>query len=171
MCWTRSNRFWAEGGDATLVMIGRQAWKTDAFLERCATHPQFNRHLFLIREAGNSDVDYSYNNASALIIASEIEGFGLPVVEAFQRGLPVLCSDIPVFREIADGKATFFDLSDSLHLTAAVMAFCREHDPHDRQARIPEPWLSWRESTDRLCAAIVRSLAPETPTAAGAVIS
>jgi hypothetical protein len=34
-------------------------------------------------------------------------------VEAFQRGLPVLCSDIPVFREVADGKAVFFGLESA----------------------------------------------------------
>jgi len=158
--------YWAQGGDAALVMIGRQAWKTEAFLERVADHLQLDRRLFLVRDATDSELDYAYRSASALIIASEIEGFGLPVAEAFQRGLPVLCSDIPVFREIAEGKATFFDLSHSERLADALLEFCRMHDVAQRGVRTPQRWISWRESTDQLFAAIMRALDRETAAAA-----
>lgn len=152
--------YWAQGGDAALVMIGRQAWKTEAFLDRVANHEQLDRRLFLVRDATDSELDYAYRSASALIIASEIEGFGLPVAEAFQRGLPVLCSDIPVFREIAEDKATFFDLSHSDRLADALMEFCHSHDVEQRAARSPQSWITWQQSTDQLCAAIMRALAP-----------
>jgi FkbM family methyltransferase len=159
---------WAEGGDSVIVMIGRQAWKTDDFLERVARHEQLGRRLFMVRDASDADLDYAYRTASALVIASEIEGFGLPVVEAFQRGLPVLCSDIPVFREIADGKATFFDLVHTDSLAEAIAEFCRIHDVASRGVRVPQSWITWRESADQLIAAIVRtlSLQPVAPAAA-----
>lgn len=160
------DRHWAQGGDAALVMIGRHGWKTEDFLARVADHPQFDRRLYLVRDATDSELDYAYCTASALIIASEIEGFGLPVAEAFQRGLPVLCSDIPVFREIAEGKATFFDLSQSCHLTDALMEFCRSRDVEQRGARSQQSWITWRQSTDQLFAAIMRALAGETAPAA-----
>lgn len=48
-----------------------------------------------------------YSNASALFFPSYQEGFGLPLIEAMSIGLPVVCSDIPVFREIADPCAVF----------------------------------------------------------------
>ena len=147
---------------ATLLMIGRQAWNTESFLERVANHPQRGRQLFIIRDATDSDLDYSYRNASALIISSEIEGFGLPIVEAFQRGLPVLCSDIPVFREIAETRATFLDLSDCGQLTAVLFEFCRSHDAQQRNVRIPQSWIGWHESTEQLCSAIVRTLGRES---------
>jgi alpha-1,2-rhamnosyltransferase len=153
--------YWALGSDAALVIVGRQAWKTDAFLQRVASHKQLDRRLFLVRDATDGELDYAYRSASALVIASEIEGFGLPVVEAFQRGLPVLCSDIPVFREIAEGKATFFDLSQSCRLTETLVEFCRLHHVAQRGTRLPQKWLTWQESTDQLCAAIKRALAPE----------
>jgi glycosyltransferase involved in cell wall biosynthesis len=98
----------------------------------------------------DSELDYAYRHASALIIASKAEGFGLPVVEAFQYGLPVLCSDIEVFREIADGRAMFFSLDDPARLTAALDDFCATHDPALRRLRDPQPWLTWRESTEQL---------------------
>ena len=148
--------FWQQGGIASLVIVGRHGWKSDSLLERIAQHEQLGRQLFLLRDATDAELDHCYRNASALVIASIIEGFGLPIVEAFQRGLPVLCSDIPVFREIADGKATFFDLAHPDHLTGALEGFCRDHASQDRRMRKPQKWLNWRESTEQLISAIMR---------------
>jgi alpha-1,2-rhamnosyltransferase len=151
------DEFWARGGRASLVIIGRYGWKNEIVIDRIARHPQRDRQLFLVRDGSDSDLDHAYRTASALVIASEIEGFGLPVVEAFQRGLPVLCSDIPVFREIAEGAATFFDLSDPRNLTEVLEIFCRDNDPRQRP-RHPRPWITWRESTDLLFDAVLRVL-------------
>jgi alpha-1,2-rhamnosyltransferase len=151
-------RFWARGGAAALVIVGRQSWMMPAFLERVARHPQRDRRLFVLRDASDAELDHCYRQASALVIASEIEGFGLPVVEAFQRGLPVLCSDIAVFREIADGRATFFSLSDPGHLADALSEFCRRVALGARRHRDPQGWIGWRESTEQLFAAIMRAL-------------
>jgi FkbM family methyltransferase len=150
------DRLWEAGGRASLVIIGRHGWKTDDFLERVVRHEHLGQRLFLLRDATDSELDYAYRNASALVIASEIEGFGLPIVEAFQRGLPVLCSDIPVFREIADGRAVFFSLDDPNHLLAAVLNYCHVHDPACRRNRTPQSWLTWRESTEQLFAAMLQ---------------
>jgi glycosyltransferase involved in cell wall biosynthesis len=152
-------RFWRRGGEGSLLIIGRYGWKTDDFIERVTTHRERERQLHLLRDANDSELAYAYQNASALVIASEAEGFGLPVVEAFQRGLPVLCSDIPVFREIADGRATFFDLSDPERLAEVLAAFCAHRDAAARTTRMPQPWLTWRESTEQLFAAFLHALA------------
>jgi alpha-1,2-rhamnosyltransferase len=160
------DRFWAQGGTATLVLIGGHGWDNKRLLRRIAQHPRLDQQLFLLRDAIDAELEFAYRNAAALIIASEAEGFGLPIVEAFQHGLPVLCSDIPVFREIADGKATFFNLSESRNLTEALVAFCQQHDARRREARTPQSWYTWSESTDQLCAAVFRVLAlPAEPVA------
>jgi glycosyltransferase involved in cell wall biosynthesis/SAM-dependent methyltransferase len=151
-------RHWAQGRDAAMVIIGRQGWRNEQFLDRVASHKERGRRVFVLRDASDAELDYAYRNASALIIASDVEGFGLPVVEAFQRGLPVLCSNIPVFREIADGKATFFELDRNESLTEVIEEFCRAHDVAGRSGRAPQAWITWQESTDQLFAAIVRAL-------------
>ncbi len=55
----------------------------------------------------DQDLNYLYNGATALIFNSLCEGFGLPIVEAMSCKTPVICSDIPVFREIASNAAIF----------------------------------------------------------------
>ena len=144
---------WDRGGAATLVIVGRHAWKTEELLDRIERHEQLGRRLFVLRDATDADLNHAYTHASALILASEVEGFGLPIVEAFQYGLPVLCSDIPVFREIAEGRAAFFELGDPRNLTTEVEGFCRTHDPAARPQRDPQGWLTWRQSTEQLFAA------------------
>ena len=51
----------------------------------------------------------AYAGATAVVMPSLYEGFGLPVVEAMQLGVPVVCSDIPVLREVTGGHARFID--------------------------------------------------------------
>lgn len=145
--------FWSRGGVGTLVIVGRQSWMMDDFLRRVAAHPQHGKQLFLVRDASDADLTYCYRNASALIFASQAEGFGLPIVEAFQHGLRVFCSDIAVFREVADGKATFFALNDRDDLGRRIADFCDTVDPRDRAQRHPQPWIGWEQSAEQLFAA------------------
>lgn len=53
-----------------------------------------------------------YQNASAYIFPSFYEGFGLPLLEAMSFNLPILASNIPVFKEIAEDKIEYFDPND-----------------------------------------------------------
>ncbi|HVQ43553.1 MAG TPA: glycosyltransferase family 1 protein [Candidatus Saccharimonadia bacterium] len=60
---------------------------------------------------GASDADYAklLSSATALVSASRFEGFGLPLVEGMAHGVPVVCSDIPIFHEVAGKAALYFD--------------------------------------------------------------
>ena len=61
-----------------------------------------------------------YASSSALIFPSKMEGFGLPILEAFAANCPVICSDIPVFKEICGDAALFFN-PDSPQTLAYMM--------------------------------------------------
>jgi alpha-1,3-rhamnosyl/mannosyltransferase len=61
------------------------------------------------------------SGARALVFPSDDEGFGLPVVEARACGTPVVASDVPAVREVADGRATLVDVGDLPGLLAAAV--------------------------------------------------
>lgn len=63
------------------------------------------RYLGFVPEA---DLVALYTNAMACIAASTDEGFNLLPLEALACGRPVICSDIPVHRELYDGAVSFF---------------------------------------------------------------
>jgi glycosyltransferase involved in cell wall biosynthesis len=70
------------------------------------------------------------------IQASAHEGFGISVIEAMARGIPVLISDIPVFREISGNHAHFFPLDNKE--AAASMLRTMQEDENERRKHVQE---------------------------------
>jgi len=67
-----------------------------------------------------SDLECLYRIASCVVFPSLYEGFGLPVLEAMARGVPVACSDRGSLREVAGGAARFFDPESTRAIADAV---------------------------------------------------
>ncbi|MFL6144656.1 MAG: glycosyltransferase family 4 protein [Labedaea sp.] len=69
-----------------------------------------------------SDVDLRsvMAGASALLLPSREEGFGLPVLEAMACDVPVVCSDLPALREVSGGHATLVPFGDSEAMGTAL---------------------------------------------------
>ena len=117
---------------------------------RIRGHSQFGRRLLWLDAGSDSELDYAYRHSSALIFASRCEGFGLPLVEAMQYGLPVLASDIPVFREIGGDYPIYIDTRDHRPLYDAIRGFDAKNAEVPRAQRNPRAWLSWSDSARML---------------------
>jgi glycosyltransferase involved in cell wall biosynthesis len=75
-----------------------------------------------------------YRRATLLLSVSEREGFGLPVAEALAAGTPVVATDMPVFREVGGGAASYARLGDTADWVHTITALLRE------AAGQPEAW-------------------------------
>jgi len=62
-----------------------------------------------------------YRAATAMVYPSRFEGFGLPILEAFQAGTPVLCSNSSVLPEVAQNGALYFDPDDPVKLATLLL--------------------------------------------------
>lgn len=146
---------WAQGGDQRLVIVGKPGWLTEPLVARLRGHPEFGRRLLWFEGATDEGLDELYRQCSALLAASEGEGFGLPLIEAARHGLPILARDLPVFREVADTNAFYFDGYEAGDLADAILRWCRL----DSQDRAPSSaglrWVTWKQSAERLVAAAV----------------
>jgi glycosyltransferase involved in cell wall biosynthesis len=144
-------QLWAQDFDARLVFVGRRGWFEEAVIAEITGHSEFGRRLFWFDDVGDEELSFLYDRAAALILASYAEGFGLPIVEAARRGRPVICSDIPVFREVGGAGAIYFRVNDPAALAASVRGFVAgelEADP--AQA----PRASWADAARRIVSVI-----------------
>lgn len=69
-----------------------------------------------------------YRRAAVLLLPSEREGFGLPVVEALACGTPVVASDLPVLREVGGAAARYAAVGDVAVWTEKVVEVLRERE-------------------------------------------
>jgi glycosyltransferase involved in cell wall biosynthesis len=65
------------------------------------------------RNVTDSELLALYQNAAIFVYPSLYEGFGLPILESFRAGCPVLLSDTPCFREVGADAAAYFDARSS----------------------------------------------------------
>jgi glycosyltransferase involved in cell wall biosynthesis len=84
-----------------LVIAGRRGWDIDAVTRQLDGDTTLRGHV--LERGGCSDQELAdwMGQAQALLQPSWTEGFGMPVAEALQQGLPVIASDLAVFREVA----------------------------------------------------------------------
>ena len=59
---------------------------------------------------------YFFSNALMYVFPSIDEGFGIPLIEALKLKVPVICSDIPIFKEIANDSVIYFEKQNEIHL-------------------------------------------------------
>src|SRR5690554_19357 len=141
---------WAENTDAALCFVGKIGWKNEQLIERIRRHPQLGKRLFMWNDLNDRELEYCYLNARSLLFPSHVEGFGLPLVEAMQRKLPVMASDIPVFREIGGDAMAYFELSDPANLARLVSHYESSGTFPVEGDMSQWKWLTWKESTGQL---------------------
>lgn len=143
-------QFWSEGGNAALIIVGKQGWKVDALCDRLKRHPEKSKRLIWVERCTDAQLSELYSSSSCMIAASEGEGFGLPLIEAARYGLPILARDIPVFKEVAGAHATYFHGERPENLCDALKAWISADQAGSAVQSEKMPFLSWKESANAL---------------------
>lgn len=113
----------------SVVFAGRIGWRMEQFAVEMKRHPLNGKTFFFFDSPSDAMVHALYENALAVVFPTKNEGFGLPIVEAFRFGTPVLAADLPVLREVGGELADYFDNESVASLLAAV-----DHLRADEQA-------------------------------------
>ena len=101
------------------------------------------------------DLDALYARAGVVVVPSLYEGFGLPVLEAMARGVPVVSSNRSSLPEVAGDAAVLVDPEDRRALRAAIERALRESDRLSALGRERAARFTW-ERTAQLTAAAYR---------------
>jgi len=127
-----------------LVIAGRPGWRTEPILDRIRSSPLAGR-IHMPGYVDRPDARELLRHARVFALASEVEGFGLPLAEAVSCGTPSVASDIPALREAGGDAALLFPPHDPEALAARLAEALRPGVAADlrRRARERAPTLRW----------------------------
>lgn len=111
--------FSREHPDYSLVIAGKKGWLFDEIFSTVTHHHLENKVIF---------TDYINENdkwplikaATAFILPSTYEGFGIPAIEAMKMDTPVIASSIPAFKEVVGNAGLFVDPNDTQDLVTKM---------------------------------------------------
>lgn len=93
--------------DIQLVLAGGQGFGFNEIKE-CLCESEHKNDIIMTGQVPESEKIALYDMASLFVFPSLYEGFGIPLIEAMSRKLPIIASDIPSSREIASKAAIYY---------------------------------------------------------------
>jgi len=137
---------WESGADLNLVIVGHRGWLVNDLVERLQQHGEKSKRLFWLDAADDQTLETVYELSTVLVAASRGEGYGLPLIEAAQRGKPVIARSLPVFREVAGDYPSYFNTESASGLATHIARWLVDRP---RPGSHPA-WRSWKESAASL---------------------
>jgi glycosyltransferase involved in cell wall biosynthesis len=103
-----------------LVVVGKYGWNAESLRDQLERLKPAGRVVWL-DYVERDDLLALYHGAGIFAAPSLAEGFGLPIVEALAAGLPVIASDLPALREVAQSHAHFVSPQRTDDIAGAMM--------------------------------------------------
>ena len=127
--------------------------------DQLARELDLNGHVSVLTSLDDRLLAAVYRRAALVVVPSEREGFGLPIVEAMACGTAVVASDLPALGEVGGGVAEYFAVGDPASCAREMLALLRERSEN------PSRWsarrdrgiaharqFTWTQFADRLAA-------------------
>jgi glycosyltransferase involved in cell wall biosynthesis len=111
------NLLWQKGFDIQLNTVGPEFSPAEI---KEYFHSNHIKNWCHHTNISDNDLMGLYRKASALVITSKMEGFGLPILEAFSQGTAVIASQIKVFEEVCNDLGVFFEVGNPESLAQAI---------------------------------------------------
>jgi glycosyltransferase involved in cell wall biosynthesis len=109
-----------------LLIIGQRGWDCEQVFDMLDRSKLLKRNVTEISSCDDETLAEHLAGARALLFPSLVEGYGLPIVEALRSGLPVIASDLPVFREIAGDVPEYLDPLDGPAWERVILSYAKK---------------------------------------------
>lgn len=116
---------WREVPNADLVIIGARGWENHAVFAQLEARPARVHELGPLSDASSFAL---LKNAAGLLFPSFAEGYGLPPIEAAALGTPVVCNDLPVYREILGDIPVYENVTNKYEWLAHIQDLVVTHE-------------------------------------------
>lgn len=133
--------------DEHLVIVGKEtkyAQKVRQFVD----HHRLSDRVHFLSGVPNDDLFAIYQLAAAFVYPSRYEGFGIPVIEAIQSGLPVVAATGSCLEEAGGPDCLYVDPDDERALAQAIRQLLNEDDDREERLRANSAYISRFENAD-----------------------
>lgn len=135
-----------------LVLVGKPGWGCDSLLAQLPSEQDGGTIRWLSQVRGLSELRALYQAAGAFVFPSLYEGFGLPVLEAFASGIPVVTSNTTSLPEVSNGIGLEVDPTSVADIAGAMSDLTTNPEQHQWRISAGQErarQLSWRATAER----------------------
>lgn len=118
-----------------LLVIGQRGWEADDVFDLLDKPARFRGLVRELGQCSDEALGRHLRSATALLFPSKAEGYGLPLIEALEVGLPSIVSDLPVFHEIGGDIPLYLEPTDATAWEKAILDFAKP-DSRSRKAQL-----------------------------------
>lgn len=140
-----------------LVLIGQFSPKKDMddreAIMKYIGENDLNKNVIFTGYVSDAELHSYYKNALVYVFPSLNEGFGIPVLEAFRAGIPVLVADNSCLPEVGGNAVEIFDPYDSADIYNKIEKIISDKEKQDQMVRLGMERLeqfSWKNATGEL---------------------
>ena len=126
-----------------LVICGQRGWMNEEVFFRMDRSALMGEHLHEYDDLSDGAIAALLDGAAGALYPSFAEGYGLPLIEAAARGVPVICADLPATREILKDIPVYASLKDSYLWQRRITALAKGRQAGrqaDTKAFDPPTW-------------------------------
>lgn len=135
-----------------LLVAGRLAWQFEDIIEKLKTY-KYRDEVVLLDYLPEAELAKVTAAAYALIYPSYFEGFGVPIIEAMQCGVPVACSNTSSMPEVAGDAALLFNPNDANDIAQQMMLLYKDEKLRSeliQKGHVQANKFSWNDSAQKI---------------------
>ncbi|MET0465415.1 MAG: glycosyltransferase family 1 protein [Chitinophagaceae bacterium] len=147
--------------DWKLVIAGRAAWQSKKFMDSLSSY-KYRNDLVITGYIDDQQLSQLIGAAYAMVYPSLFEGFGMPVTEAMQAGVPVITSENSAMQEIAGDAALYINPASFEDIADKMMRLYKDEVLRDRliqKGLQKAKEYDWERSAELLWDSVERAIA------------
>ena len=148
------------GSEVKLLIIGAKKWWTND-IKKAFKSMEYSGDVIFAGRMASKPLRHALGASLALTYVSYFEGFGIPIVEAFRCGIPVITSNVTSMPEVAGDAALLVDPFNSESIASAMESIYRDEKLRNeliRKGRNRQDEFTWQKTADLFWASIEKAI-------------